>query len=100
MDKKIEKPKDYQKGGQQELNRFMGGNLTQIITIISIVIWVISSGVQSVKDIFSGGIQEATSSYSFIMVVIMVTTLQIKLMINKRPKIKKDNTGCKKCGKK
>lgn len=97
----MEKPKNYQPGGQEALNEFGKSNFLQMIFIILLLVWAVSAIWVSIKDIFNG-FQHPVLTTTFISGSLIGIYLRVRqsIKLNKIfPNVKMEKKGCTKCGK-
>jgi hypothetical protein len=96
----MEKPKNYQPGGQEALNEKFKNNIPQVIFILSMIVWFISSLWITLVDVFNG-FQHTVLTSSFILCSIIGIYLKVRQSMKLKkllPGFKKAE-GCAKCGK-
>tara|TARA_R110002012_G_scaffold158700_1_gene320206 strand:+ start:338 stop:637 length:300 start_codon:yes stop_codon:yes gene_type:complete len=96
----MEKPKDYQPGGQEALNNAVKENSSQLIFITSMLVWCVSSVWDSITNFMSGEYNIVTVS-SLGLCVLVGGYLKVRQVFHHRklfPGVKKSE--CKKCGSK
>jgi hypothetical protein len=92
----MEKPKNYEPGGREMLNKKFKNNVPQLTFIIGLIIWVISAVVLTITDIFKG-IEHPFLTIPFISSILIGTYLKIR-QTNTFPSIR-GSQNCTKCGK-
>jgi hypothetical protein len=100
----MEKPKNYQEGGQKSLNKATRDNIVPILLLLTIGTWVISSIWVTVEDIFNGYEHTVLSTSFIISIITIMTGITLGYVRKNGVKIlsiktKKPKEPCKKCGK-
>jgi hypothetical protein len=93
-------PENYQEGGQSKLNKYMLENIPQLIFLLGLIVWTVTSIWVTVSDMISGEFEHKTLTASFIVGILSGGYLKTRQYLTKRKNnpIKKEEN-CKKCGK-
>jgi hypothetical protein len=103
MKNEFQKPDNYESGGADKMAEFMASNVIQLLFVLLLLVWVISSAWISIYDVFSGNFEYKTLSISFFSGISLAIYLQVKKTLKERkykgPKSEKKKKGCSSCGK-
>ena len=82
-----------------QMKKFITDNLLQVTFVIGLVVWVITSAINSLINLFTLNFDSKLLSLSFIVCIVTGSYLSIQRYLkNRKTKPKKDKT-CDKCGK-
>ena len=82
-----------------QMKRFISDNALQVIFVVGLVIWTITSVIRSLIDLVSLNFDNKILSFSFIVCLVTGSYLATQRYIKKRAEKPKKET-CEKCGKK
>tara|TARA_R110000868_G_scaffold264466_4_gene523073 strand:- start:101 stop:418 length:318 start_codon:yes stop_codon:yes gene_type:complete len=93
-------PENYEAGGRKALNNATKNNFLEILFILTMIVWLGTSLIISVRDIFEG-FQHLWLTTSFIVGTTIGVYLKTKDYIKTKKKFFSFNRkkGCNKCGK-
>jgi len=83
-----------------QMRRFMSDNALQVIFVVGLVIWTITSVIGSLIDLVSLNFDNKISSFSFIMCLVTGSYLATQRYIKNRGERPKKDKTCVKCGNK
>lgn len=99
---KINKPENYESGGRKALNNATKNNFLEILFILAMIVWLGTSLIISVRDIFDG-FQHMWLTTSFMVGTGIGLYLKTKTYLKTKKLFsgfKNRKKGCTKCGKK